>query len=182
MLSTDSDEVDMAPDDLWMIMGYHRGMVLIYNIHSFDIPHCRYDVCREEIIMIREVESEKLHLFYDSSHLLTLVKLGPTGIKVMHQVNIYREIFDLFVLNTSVYMAFKTGDIDWWEVKNLKTNAQFAKLNKSKRTTFIDLAKQLTKSQIKDIQQKQVQSDEYLFIRYDVPKIFDSDDETVAVT
>lgn len=38
MLETDSEELAMAPEDLWMMMGYNRGMVVIFNIHKFDIP------------------------------------------------------------------------------------------------------------------------------------------------
>ena len=38
MLETDSEELEYAPEDLWMIMGYHRGMVVVYNIHKFDVP------------------------------------------------------------------------------------------------------------------------------------------------
>ena len=72
LLETDPEEIEIAPEDNWMIVGFHRGMVVIYNIHKFDIPQCRYDVCRAEITMIREVYQHKLHLFYDASNMLTL--------------------------------------------------------------------------------------------------------------
>lgn len=77
--------------------------------------------------MIREVYSEKLHIFYDKSHLITLAQLGPTGVKIMHQVNIFREIFDLFVFKSSIYLAYESGDIDWWEVHNLRENPAMMK-------------------------------------------------------
>ena len=122
LLETDPEENEVAPEDMWMILGCHRGLVVIYNIHKFEIPQCRYDVCRAEITMIREVYPLKLHLFYDKSHILTLAELSPTGVKIMHQVNIIREIFDLLVFQSSIYLAFETGDIDFWEVQNLKEN------------------------------------------------------------
>ena len=106
MLETDPEEAEMAPDDLWMILGFHRGLVVIYNIYKFDIPHCRYDVCKAEIKMIREVYPHKLHLFYDETHMLTLAQLGNKGLKVMQKVDIYREVFDLFVFKSNVYLAF----------------------------------------------------------------------------
>jgi len=72
MLQTDSEELELAPDDIFFMMGYHRGMVVVYNIYKFDIPLCRYDICRAEIKMIREVLPVKGYLFYDESHQLTL--------------------------------------------------------------------------------------------------------------
>ena len=84
LLETDPEELEIAPEDNWMIVGFHRGMVVIYNIHKFDIPQCRYDVCRAEITMIREVYPHKLHLFYDVSHMLTLAQLTDKGVKIMH--------------------------------------------------------------------------------------------------
>ena len=122
LLETDPEEMEVAPEDMWMILGFHRGLVVIFNIHKFDIPQCRYDVCRAEITMIREVYPNKMHLFYDASHLLTLAELGPDGVKIMHQVNIFREIFDLLVYQSNIYLAFEAGDIDYWEVHDLKQN------------------------------------------------------------
>lgn len=100
LLETDPEEIEIAPEDNWMIVGFHRGMVVIYNIHKFDIPQCRYDVCRAEIIMIREVYQHKLHLFYDASNMLTLAQFTDKGVKIMHQINVFRPLFDIFVYKT----------------------------------------------------------------------------------
>lgn len=68
--------------------------------------------------MIREVRAHKLHIFYDETHLITLAELGEKGSKIMHQVNIFRTIFELFVFKSSVHLVFESGDIDFWSVQN----------------------------------------------------------------
>lgn len=33
MLETDKEEMEMAPEDLWLILGFHRGLVVIYHVN-----------------------------------------------------------------------------------------------------------------------------------------------------
>ena len=171
----------MAPEDLWMMMGYNRGMVVIFNIHKFDIPQCRYDVCRAEITMIREVYPHRLHLFYDVTHLLTLAQLGEKGVKVMHQVNMFRHIFEILVFNSNIYLAFKSGEIDFWEVHNLQNNP-FVQSAMMRKSTFEKLSTKMSVSELRTIRKNQIESDEFGFIRYDKSKKYDSEDTMKAVT
>ena len=70
--------------------------------------------------MIREVLPHKLHLVYDETYTMTLVRLEKTGTEYLHQVNLFRPIFQILVKSTFVYLAFQSGDIDFMDVKFLQ--------------------------------------------------------------
>lgn len=65
LLETDSEERENIPEDRFLILGFNQGQVVIYNIFKFDIPISRHEVCRNKILMIREVRSLKMYLIYD---------------------------------------------------------------------------------------------------------------------
>ena len=93
---------------------------MTYNIFKCDIPISRHDVCRNKILMIREVVRLKMHLVYDETNLITLCKLTEKGTQHLHQINLYRGLFNLLVRNDYVYFAFESGDIEFFEVGNLE--------------------------------------------------------------
>ena len=54
-------------------MGFHRGQIIIYNVHKFDCPQARYEICKNQILMIREIQGdEKMYAVYDDTFSITL--------------------------------------------------------------------------------------------------------------
>ena len=101
-------------------MGFDRGQIVTYNIFKCDIPISRHDVCRSKILMIREILSLKMHIVYDESNIVRLCKLTEKGTKHIHQINVFRTLFNILVRNSYVFFAFESGDIDFFEVRYLE--------------------------------------------------------------
>lgn len=63
----------------------------------------------------------------------------------MHQINVFRPLFDIFVYKTQLYLAYQAGDIDFFEVKNFEAD------DLPRMRTSFSIMKQLTVSQIRDV-------------------------------
>jgi len=51
-----------------MIMGFKRGQIVIYNVFNFDYPLARYEICRNSILVVREIAGEDhRYIAYDDS-------------------------------------------------------------------------------------------------------------------
>ena len=61
-----------------------------------------------------------MHLVYDETNQVTLCKLTATGTRIVHQFNLFRELFDIIVSGTYVYFAYVQGDIEFFEVISLE--------------------------------------------------------------
>ena len=60
-----------------------------------------------------------LHLFYEENHVIRLCRLTNKGTLQLHMFNLYRGLFDLLIQGTNVYLAFNSGDIEFFEVVSL---------------------------------------------------------------
>ena len=107
MLETDPEERDNCLEDGYLVMGFHRGQIVIYNIYKMDMLMSRHEVCRNKILCIREVVNLKMYLVYDDTHTISLCQLTDRGTKHIHQFNIFRSIFDILVNMNNVYIAYE---------------------------------------------------------------------------
>lgn len=55
-----------------------------------------------------------MYLVYDDTYMLSMVKLTDHGTEHMHQVNLFRPLFELFVKRTDIFLAFQSGDIEFF--------------------------------------------------------------------
>ena len=138
-------------------MGFHRGQLIVYNIYKLDVPIARHEVCRAKILMIREVLPFKMHLVYDETNQVTLCKLTATGTRIVHQFNLFRELFDIIASGTYVYFAYVQGDIEFFEVISLED--EIVKHQLSRRPTkFIE---SLNPSRLRTIRRNEVQANSH---------------------
>ena len=70
--------------------------------------------------MIREVRNTKMHLFYDAANTITLCRLGPKGTEFIHTINLFRPLHEIFVHGTFIYAAYKAGDIEFLQLRNIE--------------------------------------------------------------
>jgi len=154
----------------------HRGLVLIYNIHKLDFPFCRFDVCRASIQLIREVVVHKLYLFFDDSFTMTLAQFTEKGLQVKHRLNTFRNLFQVLVFNSSIFLAYQQGDIDFFEVQDVeKLLARKVILRRG------STLQNLNKSQLHVIRKDQVRSNTHVLVRYDTGKENDSNEQMTAI-
>lgn len=114
MLETDEEERATQPEDTYMIMGFKRGQIVIFNVFNFDYPLARYEICRNSILVVRELAgADKMYIAYDESFDIMLFQLTDRGTKLLHKFNLRRGLFDLLVYETSVYFIYYDGDIDF---------------------------------------------------------------------
>ena len=66
-------------DDKYIMLGFNKGQIVIYDMKNFDNFLARYEVCRNKILMIREVLQQSIHIIYEETHILYMVKLGIKG-------------------------------------------------------------------------------------------------------
>ena len=178
LLETDSEERENIPEDRFMIMGFDRGQVVIYNIFKFDIPISRHEVSRNRISMIREVRITKMHLIYDDTNMVTLCRLGSKGTEHIHQVNLFRPLFEIFVNESYVYAAYKSGDIEFLQVRDMEdvTATPLLKRRPSK------IAERLSPLHLKQIMKFQISGKSHALVRYNLGKTSDHEDRITAIT
>lgn len=97
LLETDPEEREAIPEDMYLILGFHRGQIITYNIFKCDVPISRQEVCRNKILMIREVLANKTYVVFDDSNIIYLVKLTKTGCQHYHTVNLFRGLLNVLV-------------------------------------------------------------------------------------
>lgn len=71
------------------MLGFNKGQIVIYDINNFDSFIARYEVCRKKILMIREVLEQSVHVIYEETNILYMVKLGSNGTKHLQKVNLF---------------------------------------------------------------------------------------------
>lgn len=71
------------------MLGFNKGQIVIYDIKNFDSFIARYEVCRKKILMIREVLEQSVHVIYEETNILYMVKLGSNGTKHLQKVNLF---------------------------------------------------------------------------------------------
>ena len=80
MLETDAENVDTTLEDRYIIMGFDQGQVIIFDVTMLDNGLIsRHYVCRNKILMIREIEKFGLYLFYEETHVMRLCNLTKNG-------------------------------------------------------------------------------------------------------
>ena len=79
LLETDPEEREAIPEDMYLILGYHRGQVITYNVYKCDVPIARHEVCRNKVLMIREVLTMKMFVVFDDAHMIYLVRMNSSG-------------------------------------------------------------------------------------------------------
>lgn len=97
-------------------------------------------------------------------------------------MNIWRAIHDIIVYKSNIYLAHELGDIDFWQVQNLKTNPLVGKSKFSRRNTIESVTGKLNSKMLRELYKNQVTGQKYGFVRFDVSKMFDSEDKMMAIT
>ena len=66
----------------------------------------------------------------------TLCKLSGKGTERIHQVNLFRSLFEIFVLGTFIYATYKSGDIEFLQVRDIEDD-ESVKLILTRKSTIL---------------------------------------------
>ena len=107
--------------------------------------------------------------------MLSLIAIQKQDVKIMTKVSLFRPLFDIGVFDSSIYLIFASGDIEFLRIYSQDDQDIVPNLRRSV-TVYKNY---LNPKQLKNLHKKQIKDQEDIMVRLSVPK---HDDHESTIT